>query len=79
MYNEYKTVRGSIALPKNALLSIDAHDSHQVCDVFGIHPNLPIIKELYDEKEALFFSGIGEHILSIIAYRTEIVFLILRI
>lgn len=60
MYNEYKSARGSIALPKKTLLPISAHDSHQVCDVFGIHPNLPFIKELYDEKEAIFFSGVGK-------------------
>ena len=65
MYKEYKSVRGSVGLEKETLLPIDTRSSDQVCDVFGIHPNLPLVKELYDEKEALFFSGIGKTILTV--------------
>ena len=59
MYDEYKAARGAIGLSKDDLLPIDATDSQQVCNTFGIHPNLPIVQELYEKKEALFFSGIG--------------------
>jgi hypothetical protein len=59
MYDEYKTVRGSIALSREELLRINARTSQQVCEVFGIHPQLPLIKELYDDEEAIFLAGIG--------------------
>ena len=59
MYAEYKTARGSIGLQKQDLLPIDAKGSKQICNTFGVHPNLPLIKELYDENEAIFLAGIG--------------------
>jgi uncharacterized protein (DUF1501 family) len=59
MYDEYKNVRGSIALEKDDLLPIDAESSNQICSSFGIHPKLPVLKKLYDEKEAIFLAGIG--------------------
>jgi uncharacterized protein (DUF1501 family) len=59
MYDEYKNVRGPIALEKEDLLSIDAGSSNQICSSFGIHPKLPVLKKLYDEKEAIFLAGIG--------------------
>lgn len=59
LYNEYKSVRGSIGLKKQDLLQIDAESSNQVCGSFGVHPDLPILKELYDAKEAIFIAGIG--------------------
>jgi uncharacterized protein (DUF1501 family) len=59
MYDEYKTVRGSIALSKEELLRINTSKSQQICEVFGIHPHLPLIKELYEKEEAVFLAGIG--------------------
>lgn len=59
MYDEYKRVRGSVGLPKDELLPVDATSSNQICDVFGIHPNLPFLKESFDQKEAIFFAGVG--------------------
>ena len=59
MYEEYRTVRGSVRIPKEDLLTIDAEDSNQVCDTFGIHPNLPIIKDLYNVDDVAFLAGIG--------------------
>lgn len=59
MYEEYRNVRGSVGIPKADLLTIDAEDSNQVCDTFGIHPNLPIIRDLYDADDVAFLAGIG--------------------
>ena len=57
MYNEYKEVRGQVALEKEELLPIEAEG--QICGTFGVHPNFPLLKDLYDEKEASFLAGIG--------------------
>lgn len=59
MYNEYKAVRGAVSLPKEDLLTVDATSSNQVCNMFGLHPKLPFLKELYDDEDALFFAGVG--------------------
>ncbi len=48
-----------MALEKNSLQQIDAASSSQPCNVFGIHPRLPFLKELYDEKDVSFVAGIG--------------------
>ena len=59
MYDEYKNERGPIALEKEDLLPINAETSDQICSSFGIHPSLPVLQKLYDEKEAAFLAGIG--------------------
>lgn len=59
LYDEYKTVRGSVGLSKNDLLPIDAQGSNQICRRFGLHPNLPFVKTLYDEDDVAFFAGVG--------------------
>ena len=52
-----KDVRQQVALAKNRLLSIPA--SNQVCSRFGLHPELPAIKNLYDTGDLLFFANTG--------------------
>ena len=59
MYNHYKGVRSGIAVPKDDLLTIDASGSDQVCSTFGIHPDVPIIKRMYDEGDLLWMSNLG--------------------
>ncbi len=59
MYEEYKKARGPLAVPKDNLLEIDASQSNDLCDTWGIHPNFPILKELYDAGEATFFLNMG--------------------
>ena len=44
-------------MPKNNLLPISA--SGQVCSKFGLHPQLPAIKALYDDEDLLFFANTG--------------------
>lgn len=58
MYEEYASVRGQIALSKDKLLTIDTNDD-QVCNKFGLHPQLPVLQTLYEDEEALFFSNTG--------------------
>ena len=48
-----------MGLPNTSLLPIDASSSSQPCNMFGIHPNMPFLKNLYDEKDASFIAGIG--------------------
>merc|ERR1719266_2104152 len=59
MYQEYLDVRGDIALSNITENVIDASGSAQVCDNFLLHPNLPCLKTLYDQKDALFFANTG--------------------
>ena len=59
MYAEYKEVRQDIALEKEDLLPIDVPEMNQVCDTFALHPELPIVKELYDDGDALFLANLG--------------------
>ena len=57
MYQEYLDVRLNVALPKSNLLPIDANN--QICEKFGLHPDLPVIQKLYNEKDLLFFANTG--------------------
>ena len=59
MYAEYKQVRGDVAIPKADLLPIDVPTDVQVCEKFGLHPELPFIQRLYAEGDALFLANIG--------------------
>jgi len=59
MYAEYSTVRTVLALDKSSLLQIDATGSGQVCNTFGLHPNLGTLQTLYNDGDLLFTSNIG--------------------
>lgn len=59
LYKEYQLARGSIAISKVDLLQIDSSKSNQQCKRFGLHPKLTFLQQLYDDGDALFFSGIG--------------------
>ena len=59
LYAEYSSVRGSHALTIDQLLEIDASSSNQPCGTFGINSAIPILKQLYDDDEALFFANSG--------------------
>ena len=58
LYEEYRNARGEVALAKDKLLTIDTSSS-QNCSKFGIHPNLPLLRDLYDDGEAIFLANIG--------------------
>jgi len=57
MYNEYKTVRGDIALIKSTLRTIQATD--QVCSTFGVHSDLSTVQQLYKDGDLAFFANLG--------------------
>ena len=59
MYAEYKNVRTSLALEKSTLLPIDTLGSNQICDTFGLHPNLGTLQSLYNNQDLLFVSNVG--------------------
>ena len=66
-YNEYKNVRGGIynaqtnpsglAHAQNTLLPISS--SGQSITEFGLHPELPYLKQLYDSEDLAFVSNVG--------------------
>lgn len=58
-YQEYATARGSHAIPKAQLLSISAVGSGQDCTQFGVNSNFPILADLYNQNEAVFFANTG--------------------
>jgi len=57
LYDEYVSIRQDIALTSFQLNMITT--SGQSCDRFGIHSSFPILKQLYDNGQAAFFSNIG--------------------
>jgi hypothetical protein len=59
LYKDYKLARGNIAISKADLLEIDSSNSNQQCHRFGLHPKLTFLQQLYNDGNALFFSGIG--------------------
>jgi len=57
MYAQYADIRGSIALPKSSLNQIST--TGQICSTFGLHPNFPFLRDLYDSGDALFVANAG--------------------
>lgn len=58
-YLEYEQVREGARVPKKDLLTISVDAGTQPCDTFGVHPNLPIVRQLYNAGEASFLANIG--------------------
>ena len=56
-YEEYAAARGGLAIPKSNLFPIST--SGQDCVEFGINPNLPVIADLYNQSQAIFFANTG--------------------
>jgi len=56
-YEEYLTARGEHAISKENLLTITS--SGQACTEFGINSHLPILADLYNSSEAVFFANTG--------------------
>ena len=57
-YEEYVAARGSVhAIPKNNLLNITT--AGQNCAEFGVNENLPILADLYNQNQAVFFANTG--------------------
>ena len=58
-FDMYNSVRTDVALVQETLLQISVPQGEQPCTTFGIHPSLPILKELYDDGDAAFVANIG--------------------
>ena len=59
MYENYKSVRGNVALSKGSLLEVDSGWSHQVCKKFGLHPSLSHVRDMYNDGDASFIVNVG--------------------
>lgn len=63
MYLDYANYRTNIAIPKADLLPINAAQlsphSNQVCERFGLHPNLPNLKSMYNAGDVAIISNMG--------------------
>ncbi len=57
MFSEYQEVRGDIALLKSTLKTISVAD--QVCNTFGIHGELGILQDLYNDGDLAFLANLG--------------------
>jgi len=58
-YNEYREVRTGAAIDQNQLLTINVPGAEQPCRTFGVHPEMPALHQLYNERDAAFFANIG--------------------
>jgi uncharacterized protein (DUF1501 family) len=54
-YNEYKNARQSLALEQNALLALSTHNNVS----YGLHPNMPGLKSLFDNKKMALLANVG--------------------
>jgi len=61
LYQQYLQIRtASNTLPLNDMLVIDSTNGpQQPCQKFGVHPNAPFLKQLYNASEAAFITNIG--------------------
>ena len=60
LYAEYEAVRGpAIALAKETLLPFNVSAGSQPCGMFGLHPELPVLHDLYHSGEACFVANVG--------------------
>lgn len=59
LHEEYRAVRGSLKLERDELLEISVPSGTQPCEIFGLHPDLPFVRDLYEEGSAAFVANIG--------------------
>jgi uncharacterized protein (DUF1501 family) len=65
VYDRYRKIRGEsdtspgVGLPKDRLNEIQANNVNQPCETFGIHEQLTLLKELYDDDQVNFIANAG--------------------
>jgi cullin-associated NEDD8-dissociated protein 1 len=59
LYEEYRNVRGNVALSKSELLQIDVPTGTQPCDTFALNPKFVNTKQLYVDGDAAWVANIG--------------------
>ncbi|CAK0791502.1 unnamed protein product [Prorocentrum cordatum] len=57
LYDQYVSIRKTVALQPSQLLEINSDG--QACTAIGIHGQLTIVKELYDDGDAAFVTNVG--------------------
>ncbi|MEM6800100.1 MAG: DUF1501 domain-containing protein, partial [Bacteroidota bacterium] len=56
-YNEYATIRTNLAIPQNQILPLNPLNN--VNRELGLHPNMPGIKQIFDNGDLAFISNVG--------------------
>lgn len=56
-YNEYATSRSNLAIPQNDTLQINPNTSDG--RVFGLHPSMPDVQQLFESGNLAFLSNVG--------------------
>lgn len=59
MYAEYAQVREEVALKKEDLRVLNGTTDNQICETFGVHPQLQAVQEMYNDGDLLFFTNTG--------------------
>merc|ERR1712012_147548 len=67
LYGEYESIRTTVALTPEKLERIGTEG--QPCETFGIHKQLGIVKQLYDEGQAAFVTNVGNLVEPILGHR----------
>lgn len=56
-YNEYATTRSNLAIPQNDILQINPNTTDG--RVFGVHPSMPDMQQLFESGNLAFLSNVG--------------------
>ena len=59
LYAEYAQVREEIALKKENHRVLQGTTDNQICEKFGVHPQLEAVQGMYDDGDLLFFTNTG--------------------
>lgn len=59
LYAEYAQVREEVALKKEDLRVLNGTTDNQLCEKFGVHPQLEAVQKMYNDGDLLFFSNTG--------------------
>lgn len=57
-YQEYQQTRSNLALEKSKLLPLNGFEDHEGRR-FGLHPNMPEVQKLFNQKQLSFVANIG--------------------
>ena len=59
LYAKYSAIRGNIALSAGEMGRLNVTNHNSNCTAFGLHSSLGLLKQLYDNEEALFVANTG--------------------
>merc|ERR1712166_1083319 len=55
---EYSEVRGNLTIQKSEMLTVTSQTANP-CTTYGLHPKLPLLRDLYNEGDASIFLNLG--------------------